>query len=441
MLGLPPLPMSLPAAPVPPPATGTPQGTLARLRAGALHGTTRLDLRQCGLHTLPPEVLTLADTLEVLDVSGNALSTLPDGLAACQRLHTLFASSNAFTTVPPMLGRLPALDTLGFKANQITDVPAPSLAPTLRWLILTDNRIAALPATLTDCTRLQKLMLAGNRLTALPAGLARLQRLELLRLSANRFERAADALPDELLALPRLAWLAHAGNPFSAAREQALQVAAAAPAIAWSALQLEGLLGEGASGHIHAARWQQAAGAPRPVALKLFKGAMTSDGLPQCEMAASLAAGTHLHLVGVLGVLSGHPQGADGLVLPRLGPQWAPLAGPPSMDSCSRDVYAPGLRLPALHAAAIARAVTDALAHLHERGLTHGDLYAHNTLVDGQGGALLSDFGAAATLPTDDPVRADALRAVERRALQVLVDELADVCDEPVAFQQALTVA
>jgi hypothetical protein len=419
------------AAPAPP--TSTPAATLARLRAGELQGSIRLDLRGCGLSELPVEVLQLADTLEVLDLSGNALSTLPEGLARLTRLHTLFASGNRYTVLPAVLGRLPALDTLGFKANHIAEVPADALAPTLRWLILTDNRITALPPTLTDCSRLQKLMLAGNRLRQLPRGMGRLQRLELLRLSANAFARVEDALPDELLALPQLAWLAHAGNPFSAAHGHAARAAqslAAAPQVPWAELQLQGLLGEGASGRIHAARWQGAGPAPRPaldVALKLFKGAVTSDGLPQCEMAATLAAGSHPQLVGVLGLLAGHPQGLQGLVLPRLAARqhWAPLAGPPSMASCSRDVYPDGWRPLASQAAAIVRAASAALDHLHARGISHGDLYAHNLLVNDEGRVLLSDFGAASFLPYDDPQRVLALQALDRRALQVLADELA----------------
>lgn len=413
-----------PTTPAPTPPAPTPADTLARLRAGQLQGATRLDLRGCGLTELPPEVLSLADTLEVLDLSNNALATLPEGLATLSRLHTLFASGNRFEVLPPMLGRLPRLDTMGFKVNRIAEVPAESLAPTLRWLILTDNQVAELPPTLADCAPMQKLMLAGNRLQRLPEGLGRLRRLELLRLSANRFERVQDALPEALLALPRLAWLAHAGNPFSAAQERAAPSQAAARPIGWDELQLQALLGEGASGHIHAARWQPADAPAQDVAVKLFKGAMTSDGLPQCEMAATLVAGRHPALVGLLGVLRGHPQGVQGLVMRRLPPQWAALAGPPSMASCSRDVYAPGLRLPAAHVQAIAQAAAAALAHLHDQGLSHGDLYAHNLLVDGQGGSLLSDFGAASFLPLQDTARTEALKAIDRRALQVLHDEL-----------------
>lgn len=405
--------------------------TLARLRAGALEGSTRLDLRGCQLVELPREVLALADTLEVLDLSGNALTTLPDDIACLTRLHTLFASQNEFGALPRGLGRLPVLDTLGFRANRIAEVPAAALAPTLRWLILTDNRIAALPQTLTDCVGMQKLMLAGNRLGRLPAGIGRLQRLELLRLSANRFERAEDALPDELLALPQLAWLAHAGNPFSAGREQVARVRTGRRAIAWGDIRLQSVLGEGASGVIYAARWKPTQGPALDVAVKLFKGKLTSDGLPDSEIAATLTAGDHPNLIGAFGTLAGHPEGTPGMVLPRMAPHWVPLAGPPSMASCSRDVYRGDFRLSSGQAAAVARAASDALGHLQACGLSHGDLYAHNLLVDGQGQALLSDFGAASFLPGDDPVRAEALRALDRRALGILVAELASRCDVP----------
>ena len=430
-----------PPTETPPAAAGDPRATLAALCAGRLAGATRLDLRGCGLQALPQQVLALADTLQVLDVSGNSLSSLPEGVAGLHRLHTFFGSANRFTQLPPVLGRCAALDTLGFKANQIDSVPADALAPSLRWLILTDNRITTLPGSLVHCTRMQKLMLAGNRLTRLPAGLQALQRLELLRLAANHFARADAALPDALLALPRLAWLAVGGNPFNQAQEQAALHAAAAPSVPWQALTPGDLLGEGASGHIHAATWQPADGPARQVAWKRFKGAVTSDGLPESELAAMLAAGTHPHLLGMLAQVHGHPDGGVDLLLPRLPAQWRPLAGPPSMASCSRDVYPPGLRLPAATASTIARAVSAALAQLHQRGLVHGDLYGHNILVDGADGVLLSDFGAASLVPADDPWRADALRRIDRRALGVLHAELAQHCDVPATTNTLLAEA
>jgi hypothetical protein len=411
-----------------------PLTTLADLRAGRLAGATHLDLRHCDLDEFPREIFDLADTLIMLDLSGNRLRALPDDLPRLRALRILFCSSNRFETLPAVMGRCVGLDIVGFKANVLEHVPAEALPASLRWLILSDNRIASLPETLGDCAPLQKLALAGNQLTALPAGIARCARLELIRLSANRFATLAQALPDGLLALPRLTWLAYAGNPFNVDQEARALAATPIAHIDWTALQLGELLGEGASGHIYSARWRPAPGADRPVAVKLFKGAVTSDGLPGSEMAACIAADVHAHVIGVEGRVAGHPQQAQGLVMSLIPPRYRSLAGPPSLASCTRDVYAPELRFTPAHARAIAQGTGDALAHLHAQGLMHGDFYAHNILVDDLAHALLGDFGAASFLPENDPARSDALKRIDRRALAVLVDELARRCDAPAAL-------
>ncbi|MEY8878892.1 MAG: leucine-rich repeat-containing protein kinase family protein [Leptothrix sp. (in: b-proteobacteria)] len=394
--------------------------TLEQLRSGALAGCRRLDLN-AGLTTLPPEIFTLADTLEVLNLSGNQLSRLPDELPRLRRLKVIFASDNPFTELPAVLGRCEQLEMVGFKACQIDHVPAEALPPQLRWLILTDNRIASLPAELGRRPRLQKLMLAGNRLRALP-DLSGCTQLELLRLAANRFE----ALPAWLPTLPRLAWLALAGNPLwsdQAGTHDRPDIAR----IRWSDLQLAHRLGEGASGVIHRAAWRPASAAtPHPVAVKLFRAAMTSDGLPDCEMAACIAAAGHAGLIEVEGVLQGHPDGAAGLVLALLDARFRALAGPPSLASCTRDVYASGLRLPVASVLRIARTVADVAAHLHAQGLMHGDLYAHNLLWNGAAAlpdCVLSDFGAASFYDRADPA-ASALQRIEVRAFGCLLEEL-----------------
>ena len=410
--------------------------TLADLRAGRLAGATHLDLRHCGLDEFPREVFALADSLTMLDLSGNRLRTLPDDLPRLRELRTLFCSDNLFETLPASLGACPALDLVGFKANAIAHVPAEALSPGLRWLILSDNRVEAMPETLGACRGLRKLALAGNRLTALPSGIANCEALELIRLSANAFVRLADALPDGLLALPRLTWLAYAGNPFNVDQEARALAATPIAQIDWHELQLGELLGEGASGHIWSARWRPAQGGDRPVAVKLFKGAMTSDGLPGSEMAACIAADVHAHVIGVEGRIAGHPQGAQGLVMGLIPPRYRSLAGPPSLASCTRDVYASELRFTSAQAHAIARGTRDALAHLHAQGLVHGDFYAHNILVDDDAHALLGDFGAASFLPLDDAVRSDALKRIDRRALSVLIDELTQRCDTPDALAE-----
>ncbi|ELX09899.1 serine/threonine protein kinase [Janthinobacterium sp. HH01] len=410
--------------------------TLAQLRAGQLAGIQRLQLSS-GLTEFPPEIFDLADTLEILDLSDNALSTLPDDLPRLTRLRVIFCSANRFTVLPAVLGACPGLTMIGFKSNQIREVPAASLPLQLRWLILTDNRVEELPAAIGACTQLQKLMLAGNRLRALPPQLAACTRLELVRLAANRLEE----LPDWLLGMPRLSWLAYAGNPFSAADEQAADAATSIAGIAWERLQIGQKLGEGASGVIHQAALRQAEGeraiGEQEVAVKLFKGAVTSDGLPRCEMTAFVNSGDHPNLIPVLGEVLGHPDGVHGCVMPLIDPDFGNLAGPPSLESCTRDTYPVGKRFSAEELFGVAGGIVSAARHLHQRGIMHGDLYGHNILHCGRGRSLLGDFGAASLYAPDGP-HAAALQRLEVRAFGLLLEELMDRCDLPAATQASL---
>ena len=387
---------------------------LAALRRGDLAGARVLRF-DGWLDALPPEVFGLADTLEVLDLGTGPLDALPAAMGRLRHLRVLFCSGHRFTRLPPVLGDCESLSQIGCRGTGLVEVPGEALPRRLRWLTLTDNAITALPDALGERPALQKLMLAGNRLAALPATLAGAGRLELLRLAANRFE----TLPTWLTDLPGLAWAGWAGNPVDDA-----PMPAGARRVPWRDLLPGPLLGEGASGRIHGGLGRDPAGAAdRPVALKLFKGAMTSDGLPEREMAASLAAGDHPGLVGALGRISGHPDGRAGLVMRLIPAAWRALAGPPSLDSCSRDIYPEGLRLTPEAARRIALGVAEAAAHLHARGLMHGDLYAHNILWDGTAGAaVLGDFGAASTLP--EGAAGAAWRRVEVRAFGLLLGEL-----------------
>ncbi|NTZ74811.1 protein kinase, partial [Pseudomonas protegens] len=408
--------------------------TLAQLRAGQLAGIKRLDL-SFGLTEFPREIFDLADSLEILNLSGNALSSLPEDLHRLTRLRILFCSDNRFSEVPACLGQCLQLSMIGFKANRIERVPAAALPPQLRWLILTDNRIAELPEELGQRPLLQKLMLAGNRLTRLPESLGQCHRLELLRIAANRLTE----LPPFLLALPRLTWLAYAGNPLeSEADATALE---STPTIPWSELTLEQRLGEGASGVIHQAQWQPAGQPPRAVAVKLYKGEMTSDGSPLHEMNACISAGLHPNLIRVEGRILDHPQGQNGLVMQLIDKSFANLAALPSLDSCSRDIYPDDARFNADVTLGIARGIASVGAHLHAQGITHGDLYGHNTLWNAQGDCLLGDFGAASFHAQDDTVQSRALQRLEVRAFGILLEELLERGDGSLSLGQQQKLA
>jgi len=182
--------------------------SLSDLKFGVLHGEKRVNI-SCALTEFPVELFELADTLEVLDLSGNQLNRLPDDFSRFTHLRILFLSDNNFEVFPAVLSECPQLNMVGFKANRIKEIPEFALPEKLRWLILTDNRLEKLPASIGKLHLLQKLMLAGNRLTTLPSEMQQCRNLELLRISANRIE----VLPEWLVNLPRLSWLAFAGNP------------------------------------------------------------------------------------------------------------------------------------------------------------------------------------------------------------------------------------
>lgn len=390
--------------------------TMQQLLSGELAGAARAKMA-CGLTTFPRELFQLADTLEILDLSGNQLSALPDDFDRFTRLKILFCSDNLFTELPEVLGRCAALEMVGFKSNKIHTVNNTALPARLRWLILTNNCVTVLPDSIGNCYRLEKCMLAGNRLTALPDSMQQCKQLGLLRISANLLPE----IPVWLYSMPRLAWLAFAGNPVAFRP----QLTALPGVIHWHELDIAHQLGEGASGFVSTGRWMGDAGLPegRAIAVKVFKGDVTSDGLPGEEMNACMAAGNHPHLVPVIGQIAGHPQEKRGLVLNLIPPAFRNLGNPPDFVSCTRDTFPAGMTFSAATLLAVAKAMASAGAHLHERGIMHGDLYAHNILIDDNGGVLLVDYGAASIYDREGAAAA-AIERWEVRAYGNLLDDL-----------------
>lgn len=392
--------------------------TLEDLKSGALNSARTVRLVNLGLTEFPQALFALADTLEVLDLSGNQLTSLPHDLRRLRKLRILFCSNNPFTQLPVTLGDCEQLEMIGFKACAIARVPEQSLPARLRWLILTDNKLRELPVALGQRPRLQKLMLSCNQLASLP-DLSNCKALELLRIASNHFSE----IPATLSALPNLAWLALAGNPLTAAAEHVALTDAHHHATRYENLEIGELLGEGASGHIHHAALKHS---DQAIAVKVFKAASTSDGTPHSELAAGLAAAGHPNLLAPLALVEGHPQGRLMVAMPLLPPQYINLAGPPSLASCTRDVYAADTRFTLAIAERLLGCIRAALTHLHAQGVLHGDLYAHNILWNpATGEAVLSDFGAAMLSSGLSPADRARLQAIEWRAFAHLEAEIA----------------
>ncbi|BAJ03090.1 leucine-rich repeat-containing protein kinase family protein [Shewanella violacea] len=399
--------------------------TLAALKNGQLTSTIRLQLAE-NLTEFPREIFDLADTLEVLDLSNNGLSSLPDDFGRLTQLRILFLSNNQFETLPKVLADCPKLEMIGFKANKIRTVDEDALPVQTRWLILTDNKIEALPDSMGQLYRLQKLALAGNRLSSLPESMANCKNLELVRLSANQLTH----LPDWLLQLPKLAWLAFAGNPLdNNASISEPSMVKAMLTVKMTDIDLAEQLGEGASGVIYKGQWNHQPvslhGTPDTIAVKLFKGEVTSDGYPADELACCLQAGEHTNLIKVISQIN--EQEHLGLVMELIPPSFFNLGLPPSLVTCTRDTFESGTQFSVSQIAKILQQMAATMTHLHRQAVSHGDLYAHNTMINSDAEMLFGDFGASSELSVLPERQREAMQAIEVRAFGCLLDDLLSV--------------
>ena len=410
--------------------------------------TTELDLKKCGLTALPDTISTFG-SLTKLDLSHNPnLDSLP---SLPPTLTTLFALGSGFSTIPPAVAALPSLRMLSFKSCRLRDIGALPLPTSLQWLILTDNKLHTLPASIGGLVRMRKLMLANNRLVALPPEMAAMRELELLRLANNKLP----SIPPWLSTLPKLTWLAIAGNPCVSPAPARAEL----PMVRYDELTIGARLGEGTSSIVHKGQYHG-----HQVALKVYKAQLSSDGRNLDEVRASCAV-DHPHVLRWLGYLeegSGGEEarattGSTGGSWRLIGVlEWAAgfgsLGKPPSMESITRDTYPPNTQFSGSEVREIAHGIASALEHLHSRQIAHGDLYAHNILWrSGKNGgsavAKLSDFGAAFYYGGVG-TSADGLRyeRMEQRAFGLLLEELIERHDgsEPhaiVAVQAAAAAA
>lgn len=396
---------------------------MAQLKSGELTGIKRIKISE-NLTKFPTEVFSLADSLEVLDLSGNQLTALPDNLADLVNLKILFCSNNLFTEVPKVLASCQKLEMIGFKSNQISALAENALPLTTRWLILTDNQLTKLPESIGDLKHLQKCMLAGNKLTAIPKSIQHCKNLELIRLSANQLAQ----LPDELISLPKLSWLAFSGNRFC---QTAANISTSMQTVNMEDIDIHELIGEGASGMIHRAKWSQSYAQPKKakgqiveknIAIKIFKGQVTSDGYPKDELAVCLKISQHPNIVNTLAVLEDKVQ--QGMVMNLIPKKFFNLGQPPSLQSCTRDTFKEAFALPATKVLNILIQIADSMKHIHQQGFCHGDLYAHNILIDKNDSVLLGDFGAASCFDDLPKTQRELVTQVEVRAFANLIEDL-----------------
>jgi len=170
-----------------------------------------LELQGNKLSTLPEEISALV-SLRILSLSSNLLTTLPMESLASTSLIELTVSKNHLSDVlfgpsPRSLSRLRTLDvsinrlkalcppdtelslpelrSLNIAFNNIAHLPPLSSTPALTELLSEDNKISSLPPGFTDSTTLRVHDFTGNDFSRLDERIALMDALESFRIDAN----------------------------------------------------------------------------------------------------------------------------------------------------------------------------------------------------------------------------------------------------------------
>jgi serine/threonine protein kinase len=139
-------------------------------------------------------------------------------------------------------------------------------------------------------------------------------------------------------------------------------------------------------------------------------------------MNATISTGEHPNLIKVLSKLSGDER--LGLVLEYIPNMYRNLGFPPDFETCTRDTFSKETSFSPETIYAVAKAIASAAAHLHARGLMHGDLYAHNILINDDDHCYLGDFGAASFYEPHHK----AFERIEVRAFGCLLEDMLSLC-------------
>ncbi|CAI2349555.1 unnamed protein product [Caenorhabditis sp. 36 PRJEB53466] len=168
-----------------------------------------LDVSFNSLSSLPEDLGSLTG-LTTLVARNNLLEHLPKSMQFLENMEHLFLSGNRFDYFPPVVMAMRKLKTLHLGANRIDNLPYTiNTLESLTVLYLGGNRLREIPASIGCLYQLENLALCDNVLETIPSTLGDLHYLETLSLHNNKLR----TLPTDILNLRRLQQLSLRNNP------------------------------------------------------------------------------------------------------------------------------------------------------------------------------------------------------------------------------------
>lgn len=154
-----------------------------------------LQLKSCGLKSLPQSLEELQEVIRNLELSQNKIKNLPPSIGHFSALKQLHLSDNFITALPDEIGLLKNLETLNLQSNKLSTLPETIVGcSSLKALNISVNCFSYFPAAVCHMISLDTLNLSQNLITELPDEVSSLSASE-VNLNQNRLNFLnADAL-------------------------------------------------------------------------------------------------------------------------------------------------------------------------------------------------------------------------------------------------------
>ncbi len=161
----------------------------------------RLNISKFQLMSAPAECFDTWN-LRYLDLSRNAISTIPDAVSKLSRLHTLDVSQNKLTFFTQSLGSVTTLSSLICNDNSLVQMPDELFEGllVLSQLHMQNNCLSKLPPSISCLSSLREFRLENNNIKTLPQGLSCLVNLQEFNVQDNMLQ----FVPTDLGACKRL---------------------------------------------------------------------------------------------------------------------------------------------------------------------------------------------------------------------------------------------
>ncbi|CAH2051256.1 unnamed protein product [Thlaspi arvense] len=147
----------------------------------------KLDLSNNHLQTIPESLTARLLNLIALDVHSNQIKALPNSIGCLSKLKCLNVSGNFLVFLPKSIQHCRSLEELNANFNKLIRLPD-SIGfelTNLRKLSVNSNKLISLPLSITHLTSLRVLDARLNCLMILPDDLENLINLEILNVSQN----------------------------------------------------------------------------------------------------------------------------------------------------------------------------------------------------------------------------------------------------------------